>query len=101
MDFNLPALQNHIKRDPASYREEFTRQLRHFEHLLEILRLDPSANQPNFVELVLFLSHVRVIDLDFSSFNTCLGVTLLSKGVEKLPPDTYGAFGETASDSFP
>jgi protein SDA1 len=58
MELNLPILQNHIKRDPGSYREEFMRQLRHFEHMSDMLRLDPTSTQPEFSKLVLFLAHV-------------------------------------------
>ncbi len=58
LDLNLPQLQNFIKRDPESYREDFLRQLRHFQSNLEILKLNPSNEVQNFGDLVLFLAHV-------------------------------------------
>lgn len=59
LDLNLPQLQNLIKRDPQSYREDFLRQLRHFESSLEILFLNPTGEiAKEFCELALFLAHV-------------------------------------------
>ncbi|RKP13562.1 SDA1-domain-containing protein [Piptocephalis cylindrospora] len=55
---NLPALQNLIKRDPQSYREEFLLQLQHYESSLAILRLEPDGEAKEFSEQVTFLSHV-------------------------------------------
>ena len=58
LDLNLPQLQNLIKRDPPSYREEFLRQLRHFENSLEILKLKPSDENKEFGDICMFLAHV-------------------------------------------
>lgn len=58
LDLNLPQLQNLIKRDPISYREDFLRQWRHFLSNLEIVKLNPSHELENFAELVLFIAHV-------------------------------------------
>jgi protein SDA1 len=55
---NLPQLQNLIKRDPPSYREEFLQQWRHYESSLAIFRLKPDAEAKEFQELVTFLAHV-------------------------------------------
>lgn len=55
---HLPQLQNLIKRDPVSYREDFLRQFRHFQSNLDILRLNPAHDVKHFGDLVLFLSHV-------------------------------------------
>lgn len=38
---NLPQLQNLIKRDAESYKEEFLQQLRHFDSLLQVFELSP------------------------------------------------------------
>jgi protein SDA1 len=58
---NLPALQNLIKRDPESYREEFAQQWRHFEAQLAIFNLKPdSLPDPEFGNLVMFLAHVSL-----------------------------------------
>ena len=54
----LPQLQNYIKRDPTSYRDEFLMQKRHFDSELEIFKLRPSNNSDRFTELVTFMSHV-------------------------------------------
>lgn len=55
---NLPQLQNLIKRDPDSYKEEFTQQLRHYESTLDIFRLSPSQNSKSLDEQVMFLAQV-------------------------------------------
>ena len=38
---NLPQLQNLIKRDPESYKEEFQQQWRHFDSTLQVFELNP------------------------------------------------------------
>ena len=38
---NLPQLQNLIKRDADSYKEEFHQQLRHFNSTLAVFELSP------------------------------------------------------------
>ncbi|XP_076272970.1 SDA1 domain containing protein Mys45A [Rhynchophorus ferrugineus] len=55
---NLPQLQNLIKRDPASYHEEFLQQQQHFQNTIEVFQLAP--NQPNKTldELVMFMAQV-------------------------------------------
>ncbi|OMJ27002.1 Protein SDA1-like protein [Smittium culicis] len=58
---NLPQLQNLIKRDPASYREEFLQQWRHFESSLSIFDLKPEDEYKDFSELLMFLSHVSML----------------------------------------
>ncbi|KAI8924400.1 SDA1-domain-containing protein [Entophlyctis helioformis] len=57
---NLPQLQNKIKRDPSSYREEFMQQWRHFESSLAIFNLKPqdSAISNDFADQITFLAHV-------------------------------------------
>ncbi|CAG8450448.1 5354_t:CDS:10 [Acaulospora colombiana] len=46
---NLPQLQNLIKRDPLSYREDFLQQYRHFESQLTIFQLKPDEEEEEFV----------------------------------------------------
>lgn len=83
LDLNLPQLQNLIRRDPTSYRDEFLRQWHHFQSSLEILKLAPTSPVKDFEELVLFLAHVaycypdemvgfapQLIDLLRNSFTT-------------------------------
>ncbi|KAJ3186370.1 Protein SDA1 [Gaertneriomyces sp. JEL0708] len=55
---NLPQLQNLIKRDPQSYRDEFLQQWRHYESALAIFRLKPESDAKEFGELITFISHV-------------------------------------------
>lgn len=55
---NLPQLQNLIKRDPESYREEFQQQYRHFLSTLEVFRLSPDQQNKSLDELVMFIAQV-------------------------------------------
>ncbi|PVU96198.1 hypothetical protein BB561_001329 [Smittium simulii] len=55
---NLPQLQNHIKKDPTSYREEFLQQWKHFESSLGIFELKPDEEYKEFGDLIMFLAHV-------------------------------------------
>eukprot|EP00088_Acartia_fossae_P013665 TRINITY_DN1721_c0_g1_i4.p1 TRINITY_DN1721_c0_g1~~TRINITY_DN1721_c0_g1_i4.p1 ORF type:complete len:736 (-),score=222.23 TRINITY_DN1721_c0_g1_i4:131-2293(-) len=55
---NLPQLQNLIKRDPASYKEEFLQQFRHFQSTLEVFELTPDKFNTSLDELVMFLAQV-------------------------------------------
>jgi len=41
---NLPQLQNLIKRDPESYKEEFQQQCRFFDSTLQVFELNPGLN---------------------------------------------------------
>jgi protein SDA1 len=49
---NLPQLQNLIKRDRESYRDEFLTQLRHFESALALFHLKPDIEAQEFGEQV-------------------------------------------------
>ena len=55
---NLPQLQNCIKRDPESYKDEFHQQYEHICALLEVRRLDPSAPDKNLEELLMFMAQI-------------------------------------------
>lgn len=55
---NLPQLQNLIKRDPASYKEEFMQQYNHYLSLLEVFRLNPGQENKSLDELVMFIAQV-------------------------------------------
>ena len=55
---NLPQLQNLIKRDPESYKEEFLQQLRHFASTLQVFELTPTEFNENLDELIMFLAQV-------------------------------------------
>lgn len=55
---NLPQLQNLIKRDSASYHEEFQQQHQHFQSTLEIFNLCPDQPNKSLEELIMFLAQV-------------------------------------------
>lgn len=55
---NLLSLQNLLKRDPPSYREEFIQQLNHYRTTLQIFKQNPSSKSASFAELIGFLSQV-------------------------------------------
>uniref|UniRef100_A0A1B6DH20 Protein SDA1 n=1 Tax=Clastoptera arizonana TaxID=38151 RepID=A0A1B6DH20_9HEMI len=55
---NLPQLQNLIKRDPQSYKEEFLQQKRHYDSLLNIFSLHPEQYNKSLEELVMFMAAV-------------------------------------------
>ncbi len=58
MAHNYPQLQNLIKRDHMSYREEFLQQYHHFKASLAIVQLRPASPDAHFESLVTFISHV-------------------------------------------
>ncbi|KAL3271953.1 hypothetical protein HHI36_022423 [Cryptolaemus montrouzieri] len=81
---NLPQLQNLIKRDPESYKEEFNQQYHHFQNTLEVFSLTPDKPNKTLDELVMFMAQVaqcypkelanfpqQIIDL-LQKFNTIL-----------------------------
>ncbi|XP_055639043.1 protein SDA1 homolog [Toxorhynchites rutilus septentrionalis] len=55
---NLPQLQNLIKRDPESYREEFLQQYQHFLSVLDVFRLEPDKESKGLCESMMFLAQV-------------------------------------------
>ncbi|KAL1457512.1 hypothetical protein WDU94_007733 [Cyamophila willieti] len=55
---NLPQLQNLIKRDSVSYKDEFLQQQRHFESLLLVFCLQPSKFNKSLDELTMFMAQV-------------------------------------------
>lgn len=58
---NLPQLQNLVKRDPESYKEDFIQQYQFFKKTLEIFKLSPDNENKSLDELVMFLAQVRVL----------------------------------------
>ncbi|QPG73363.1 hypothetical protein FOA43_000673 [Brettanomyces nanus] len=56
---NIALLQNLVRRDPESYKEEFDQQYSHYESLRDIFLLSPSADEgEEFGELIGFVSAV-------------------------------------------
>ncbi|XP_023018799.2 SDA1 domain containing protein Mys45A [Leptinotarsa decemlineata] len=58
LEFNIPQLQNLIKRDPASYHEEFMSQFTHFLNTLEAFQLYPEQHNKTLDDLVMFMAQV-------------------------------------------
>lgn len=57
LPFNLPHLQNCIKKDPSAYEEEFKLQYRHYESILQIMMFNPAYFDKEFEALITFLAH--------------------------------------------
>ncbi|VEU20972.1 DEKNAAC101874 [Brettanomyces naardenensis] len=56
---NIALLQNLVRRDPESYKEEFEQQYSHYESLRDIFLLSPSSDEgEEFGELIRFVSAV-------------------------------------------
>ncbi|EFN85212.1 protein SDA1 homolog [Harpegnathos saltator] len=55
---NLPQLQNLIKRDPESYKEEFLQQYQHYKSTLEVFHLEPTQFNKSLDDLITFLAQV-------------------------------------------
>nr|XP_033339021.1 protein SDA1 homolog isoform X1 [Megalopta genalis]XP_033339022.1 protein SDA1 homolog isoform X1 [Megalopta genalis] len=55
---NLPQLQNLIKRDPESYKEEFLQQHQYYKSTLEVFHLTPNKFNKSLDEIVIFLAQV-------------------------------------------
>ncbi|KAM9329807.1 protein SDA1 homolog isoform 2-T2 [Gastrophryne carolinensis] len=53
---NLPQLQNLIKRDPASYTEEFLQQYKHYQSIVEVFKLQPDKPNKDLATLVMFMA---------------------------------------------
>jgi len=58
---NLPHLQNLIKRDSSSYKEEFLLQWQHYQSSYEIFLLRPDEEGQRFVDLAGFIAQVHIL----------------------------------------
>lgn len=111
---NLPQLQNLIKRDPSSYREEFMQQYNHYLSLLEVFRLNPGQENKSLDELVMFIAQVSVNHLKilaehcfrFYGWDTNLtkllpisGCSMLRRGTNHVST-AIGGFAENAIDNI-
>ncbi|KAJ3515969.1 hypothetical protein NLJ89_g1425 [Agrocybe chaxingu] len=85
---NLPQLQNLIKRDPVSYKEEFLQQWNHYNSIQQIFKTNPNEQAQHYKELVNFISQVATCyPRETAEFPSQLSSLLLqSYGV--LSPDT-------------
>ena len=83
----LPQLQDLIKRDPDSYREEFLRQKQHFDSQFEIFKLRPTKNNDRFISLIDFMAHVAPsYKVECSELSSKL-LNLLENNASTLHPD--------------
>ncbi|CCJ30097.1 unnamed protein product [Pneumocystis jirovecii] len=55
---NIPKLQNLIKRDPESYKEDFFIQWRHYEAMRDILTENVEQKNENFLNIIIFISQM-------------------------------------------
>jgi len=55
---NLPQLQNLLKRDPASYKDEFMQQYRHYKSTKLVFEMKPDQINKSMDDLVMFLAQV-------------------------------------------
>ncbi|XP_075912644.1 protein SDA1 homolog [Petromyzon marinus] len=55
---SVQQLQNLVKRDPESYRDEFLQQYRHYESKLEVFQLHPEQPNKELGELIMFIAQV-------------------------------------------
>ncbi|KAI9557356.1 hypothetical protein GHT06_017184 [Daphnia sinensis] len=55
---NLPQLQNLLKRDPASYKDEFMQQQRHYNSTRLVFEMKPDQYNKDLDDLVMFLAQV-------------------------------------------
>lgn len=83
---NYPQLQNLIKRDAISYREEYLQQLSHFESSLEIFKLKPDEEAKDFADLISFLCHVSPLFPEQSKDFPQMLLALLNEHYEILNP---------------
>ncbi|CAG8548780.1 4568_t:CDS:10 [Scutellospora calospora] len=84
---NIPQLQNLIKRDPLSYKEDFLQQYRHYESQLTILQLKPDEEAEEFGNLVTFISQVaQCYPQETNTFSQQL-INLLSEHYQILNPN--------------
>ncbi|PFH47182.1 hypothetical protein AMATHDRAFT_77333 [Amanita thiersii Skay4041] len=85
---NLPQLQNLIKRDPQSYKEEFLQQWNHYNSIRELFKVNPADRAGNLKELVTFISQVAVCyPHDTAGFPSQLA-SLLEDNYPLLCPET-------------
>jgi len=85
---NLAQLQNLIKRDSDSYKEEFLQQWRHFLSNLEVFRLDPTKESVAIIETSMFIAQVAgCYEEETLQFPKDL-ISLLSQHYSVMDPET-------------
>ncbi|KAF8635116.1 hypothetical protein AX17_004028 [Amanita inopinata Kibby_2008] len=85
---NLPQLQNLIKRDPISYKDEFLQQWNHYNSIRQLFKINPDDQAGHFRGLVSFISQVATCyPTETAAFPSQLS-SLLTETYAILPPDT-------------
>ncbi|KAJ3728926.1 SDA1-domain-containing protein [Lentinula raphanica] len=92
---NLPQLQNLIKRDPPSYKDEFLQQWNHYNSIRLIFHLNPDEHAQHFRELVAFIAQVATCyPKETAEFPSQIS-TILLESYGLLSPDTRKALIST------
>jgi len=92
---NLPQLQNLIKRDPVSYKDEFLQQWNHYNSIRLIFHLNPDEHAQHFRELVTFIAQVATCyPTETSQFPSHISSILL-ENYTMLSPDTRKSLIQT------
>lgn len=85
---SLLQLQNHIKRDPTSYKDEFLQTYHNYESVLQVYLMKPSKPNKQLADLTLFLAHVsHCFPEELKNYPQQL-IDLLKKYSTVLHPDT-------------
>ncbi|THV08075.1 SDA1-domain-containing protein [Dendrothele bispora CBS 962.96] len=92
---NLPQLQNLIKRDPPSYKDEFLQQWNHYNSIRLIFHLNPDEHAQHFRELVTFIAQVATCyPTETAQFPSHVSSILL-ESYTMLSPDTRKSLIQT------
>uniref|UniRef100_A0AC35UCK7 Protein SDA1 n=1 Tax=Rhabditophanes sp. KR3021 TaxID=114890 RepID=A0AC35UCK7_9BILA len=81
IDHNLALLQEKVKKDPESYKEEFGEQFEHFKQFMKLLNLQPVQHRMDLqpiLELVIFLSKTAIYYSDEAKEFAKLMVNILT-----------------------
>ncbi|KAJ4501710.1 SDA1-domain-containing protein [Lentinula lateritia] len=92
---NLPQLQNLIKRDPTSYKDEFLQQWNHYNSIRLIFHLNPDEHAQHFRELVAFIAQVATCYPKETAELPSQISTILLESYGMLSPDTRKALIST------
>ncbi|KAJ3896717.1 SDA1-domain-containing protein [Lentinula edodes] len=92
---NLPQLQNLIKRDPTSYKDEFLQQWNHYNSIRLIFHLNPDEHVQHFRELVAFIAQVATCYPKETAELPSQISTILLESYGMLSPDTRKALIST------
>ncbi|KRZ12612.1 Protein SDA1 -like protein [Trichinella zimbabwensis] len=83
---NLSLLQEQLVRDPASYRDEFIEQYRHFESLLSLAEVQPQVKSERLLEIVFFLCHSAHFYKDVAQSFAQQLVDMISRSAQTVQP---------------